>query len=261
MVLSNREPLSGGIGDALQRAGSSLEVANNSLSQSIALVAGTNEIVQNPDRVGNMWKTVSMRIRGAKNELKDAGEETDGMYETTSQLQGLVKNLTGFDIMKNEHEFKSTYDIVVGIADKFNKLQDVDQAVLLEKLAGKNRGSQLAAAFKNVDRIKEAYATVENSAGSAMKEQSEYERGIGYSIDRLKASAQEVSNNALSSDFLKGAIDSANTLLEVVTKLGSALGSGGVIGGLLGGAFGKSSGLGGEKCTPSYFVISRMPSS
>jgi len=134
--------LSDGIGDALQRAGSSLEVANNSLSQSIALVAGTNEIVQNPDMVGNMWKTVSMRIRGAKNELKDAGEETDGMYETTSQLQGLVKNLTGFDIMKNEHEFKSTYDIVVGIADEFNKLQDADQAVLLEKLAGKNRGNE-----------------------------------------------------------------------------------------------------------------------
>ena len=34
-----------------------------------------NEVVQDPSRVGNMWKTVSMRIRGAKTELEEAGLE------------------------------------------------------------------------------------------------------------------------------------------------------------------------------------------
>lgn len=250
---------SDGIGNALQRSASALAVAKNSLSQSVALITGTNEITQDPEKVGNMWKTVSMRIRGAKTELIEAGEETEGMAESTSELRSLVKTITGFDIMKNAKEFKSTYDIVVGIGEVFKDLQDIDQAVLLEKLAGKNRGSQLADAFKNVERIKEAYATAEDSSGSAMKEQSEYEKGIGYSLDRLKASAQEISNNALSSDFLKGAIDSANTLLEVLNSIGSALGAGGTIGALLGGFLGNKTGLGGEKCYPSYFVIVGCP--
>lgn len=72
-----------------------------------------------------------------------------------------------------------------------------------------------------------------------------------YSIDRLKASAQELSTTAFSSDMFKGAIDSANTLLNVVTQIGSVLGTGGTVGALLGGLLGNKTGLGRVKCTPS----------
>ena len=34
-----------------------------------------------------MWKTVSARIRGADTELKDMGEDTDGMVESTSNYK------------------------------------------------------------------------------------------------------------------------------------------------------------------------------
>lgn len=85
-----------------------------------------------------MWKTVSMRIRGAKQELIEAGEDTEGMVESTSQLRDLVKGLTGFDIMTDEAgtQFKDIYDIVVGIGEKWHELSDIDQAGLLEALAG-----------------------------------------------------------------------------------------------------------------------------
>ena len=48
---------SGGIGEALQRSAASFNAANTDLSKSIALITGTNTTVQNPDKVGNMWKT------------------------------------------------------------------------------------------------------------------------------------------------------------------------------------------------------------
>lgn len=59
---------SGGIGDALQRSAASMRAAGNTIDESIALVVAANNVIQDPDVVGTMWKTVSMRIRGAKTE-------------------------------------------------------------------------------------------------------------------------------------------------------------------------------------------------
>ena len=71
-----------------------------------------------------------MRIRGAKSELEEAGEDTEGMVETTAKLRDLVKGMTGFDIMADEAgtQFKSIYDIVLGIGKEWKKLTDVEQA-------------------------------------------------------------------------------------------------------------------------------------
>ena len=84
-----------------------------------------------------MWRTVSARIRGAKTELEEAGLETEGMVESTSKLQGLIKGMTGFDILEADGKtFKDIYDIVLNIGEAFQNLDDIDQAALLEALAG-----------------------------------------------------------------------------------------------------------------------------
>lgn len=63
--VSNNESISSaGIGDALQRSAASFNAANTSLEKSVALVTATNSVLQNPEKAGNMWKTVSARIRG-----------------------------------------------------------------------------------------------------------------------------------------------------------------------------------------------------
>ena len=56
--VSNNEAISsGGIGDALQRSAASFNAANTSLEKSVALVTATNSVLQDPEKVGNMWKT------------------------------------------------------------------------------------------------------------------------------------------------------------------------------------------------------------
>lgn len=63
--VSNNEAISSaGIGEALQRSAASFNAANTSLEQSVALVSATNSVLQDPEKVDNMWKTVSARIRG-----------------------------------------------------------------------------------------------------------------------------------------------------------------------------------------------------
>lgn len=161
-----------------------------------------------------------MRIRAAKSELEEAGEDTEGMVESTSQLRDIVMGMTGFDIMKDDKTFKDIYDIVVGIGEQFGKLSDIDQASLLEKLAGKRQGNYLAAALNNIDKIKKAYNSAANeSDGSAEKELANYQKGMQYSIDKFKAQFEELSNTAFDSSTLKGLTDIATEFLNVLTQI------------------------------------------
>lgn len=231
--VANNFPIdTAGIGEALQRSAASFYAANTDLSKSIALITGTNSVVQDPDSVGTMWKTVSMRLRGVTQELEEAGLETEGMVESTAQLRDLIQGLTGFDIMADEAgtQFKDIYDIVVGIGHEWKNLTDVEQAGLLEALAGKRQGNALSAALNNISMIEEAYKTAENSAGSALKEQEEYEKGIEYSLKRLEAVFQTFSNHILDSNFVKGIVDFGSGTIEVIDKITSKLGSLGTIG-------------------------------
>lgn len=85
-------------------------------------------MLQDPEKVGNMWRTVSARLRGSETELKEMGEDTDGLVTSTSKLQALVKGITGFDIMKDKDTYKDIYDIVLGIGEKWKDLSDIDRA-------------------------------------------------------------------------------------------------------------------------------------
>lgn len=231
--VANNFPIdTAGIGEALQRSAASFYAANTDLSKSIALITGTNSVVQDPDSVGTMWKTVSMRLRGVTQELEAAGLETEGMVESTVQLRDLIQGLTGFDIMADEAgtQFKDIYDIVVGIGHEWKNLTDVEQAGLLEALAGKRQGNALSAALNNISMIEEAYKTAEDSAGSALKEQEVYEQGIEYSLKRLEAVFQTFANHILDSKVVKGIIDFGSSTIEVIDKVTSKLGLLGTIG-------------------------------
>ena len=223
---------SAGIGEALQRSAASFNAANTDLSKSIALITATNEVVQDPDSVGTLWKTMSARIRGAETELQQLNEETDEYTKTTSKLRDLVMGLTGFDIMEDEDTFKDIYEIILGIGQEWQNLTDAEQASLGEALAGKRNANALYAVLGNLDTLQSAYETAENSAGSAMREQENYEKSIQYSLDRLSASAQEWSNTLVSSDVVKWFVDLANAAVELSTAL-TPLGTIGIGAGLL----------------------------
>ena len=208
-----------GIGEALERSAASFNAANTSMEKAIALVTATNEVVQNPEAVGTLWKTMSARIRGASTELAELGEEEDEFTQTTSKLQALVKGLTGFDIMEDEDTFKDIYDIIVGISKEWDNLTDIEQASLGEALAGKRNANALFAVIGNLETLEAAYESASNSAGSAAKEQENYSKSIQYSLDRLAATFEILSVDLLDSDFAKGLVEFLVTVVELIDEL------------------------------------------
>lgn len=211
---------SAGIGDALQRSAASFYAANTDLSSAIALITATNSVVQNPEKVGNMWKTVSARLRGATSELEEMGEDTEGVITSTSKLRDIILSMTDFDIMVNDTTFKDIKDIIIGIGKEWDKLSDVNQAALLEKLAGKTQANALAAALENYELIEEAYETAENSAGSATKENEKYMDSINGHIIKLQESFNQLWLNAIPTEALKGIIDLGTNILNLTNDVG-----------------------------------------
>lgn len=224
--VSNNEAISSsGIGEALQRSAASFNAANTSLEKSVALITATNSVLQDTSKTGNMWRTVSARLRGAETELKEMGEDTDGLVKSTSKLRELVKGITGFDIMVDKNTFKDIYDIVLGIGKEWQSLNDIDRAALLEALSGKQQSNALAATLNNVNILEKAYKEATDAEGSAMREQKKYQESVQYSIERTKASLEELSNDFMSSNFLKGIIDFGDGAINVLDNLLSTLGS------------------------------------
>ena len=214
-----------GIGDALQRSASALANAKNSLSESVALTVAANNVVQDPSVVGNMWKTVALRMTQAKTELEQMGEDTDGMLESTAKYRDLIKASTGFDILEEDQKtLKSTYEIVLNIGKAWSSLNDLDRNALLYALAGTRQSNALAAALTNIEDMEKAYQAAENSAGSAQAEQEKYTKSIQYSLDVFKAIKEELANNLYNSQGLKNTIDMFTALLEVINSLTKSVG-------------------------------------
>ena len=216
---------SGGIGEALQRSASSMMAANNSLDETIALITAANTVVQDPASVGQAFKTISMRIRGAKTELEEAGLETEGMVESTAKLRSEIKALTGVDIMDGASQFKSTYQIMKELADKWQDLSDIQQATVTELIAGKRQGNIVSSLMSNFNIAEEALETSLNSAGSAMKEHEKWQQSLEAQILKLKAAWQGLSQAFLSSDFLKSALSGIVELVEGIAKLIDTIGT------------------------------------
>lgn len=214
------------IGEAVKRSASALSLAGNSLEETAGMVTGITEVTQDPEKAGNSLKVLSMRLRGMKGELQDLGEETDENVENLSQMQGKVLNLTHgkVNIFDNAGDFKSTYEIMQGIADIYDDLTDSDKADLLETIAGKNRANEVAALIQNWDRVAQATESAENSAGSAMAEQEKYANSLQGRLNSLTSSLQTISNTALDSGFLNGLVSGATEAINILNKVIDTIG-------------------------------------
>lgn len=118
----------GDIGEIIRRSAASMSAAGNTLDQTIALGVAANEVQQDADTVGTALKTMSMRLRGSKTDVEDAGLDADGMASSVSKLREELISLSGVDIMLNNDTFKSSYDILMGIGEVWDSLSDINRA-------------------------------------------------------------------------------------------------------------------------------------
>lgn len=153
-----------------------MNAANTSLEKTIALGTAAQTIVQDEEKVGSALSTLSMRLRGSTTELENAGEEVDEYASSTSKMREEIMALTKFDIMQNDTTYKDIYDILGGIAQRWDDLTDVSRANVAEILFGKMRANVGTAILSNFDIAEEVLTSLTDgtAVGSATKEYNTY---------------------------------------------------------------------------------------
>lgn len=220
---------SAGIGEAMKRSAAAMNSANNTIDETIALITAANTIVQNPESVGTTLKTVSMYLRAAKTEAEEAGESTDGMANSVSELRDEILSLTGqkVDIQIDDDTFKSTYQILEELSKVWHNLTDVSQANLLELIGGKRNANVVSALLENFKVAEDALKSSMEAAGSAVAENEKYLDSIKGKIAEFTAQFESFSSTFINGEFVKGVVEFGTFLfqvLEVAGNLVNALG-------------------------------------
>ena len=224
---------------ALQDGAATLQTAGNDLDQAIALTTAGNLITQDASKTGKGIRTIALRLTGTKEaaeELEEMGEDTSDMIMSQSKMRDLIMNATkvasnnykGFDIQDELGRYKSTYEIMLGLAQIWDEIQQADfktgdnrQNLLLESIAGKNRASIAASILQNPDVLQSVYEdSSTKSAGSALKENEKVLQSITGHLARLKNAWQEMWANAANRDVINGFIDLGTKIVELINDAG-----------------------------------------
>lgn len=190
------------------------------------MIGAIAEVTQDPTKAGNALKTISMRIRGMKKELAEAGESAEGVGSITD-MQGKILKLTRgkVNIFGSDNEFRSTYDILNDIARIYDDLTSKERADLLETMAGKNRANDLAAYLANYEHGIAMVEAANDSAGSAAEENAKYVESLQGKLNSLMSSFQVLSSNVLDSSFLKGLVDGGTDVLNIFNAIAGQVGT------------------------------------
>lgn len=126
-----------GLIQGLERASAVLHETNNTLSESAGLITATTSVTQDATSAGTAWRTVALRITAAKQQLEEAGLDTDGMVESTATLRDYMMQVAGVDILDSTGKnFKSTYKIMEELSQVWDKLSGLEKSGILDKIAG-----------------------------------------------------------------------------------------------------------------------------
>lgn len=231
IIGNNFAVTNGNIVSGLERSASSLNAANNSLEESIALFTAGTEITQDAESMGAALRTMSMRIRGYDEDVEDYNMDVETLSGTIANLTKTAKTPGGISLFadKQKQTYKSTYQILKEISEIWNDITDKEQAQLLEKLFAKTRANQGAAILSNFTQAEAAMKKMTESAGSAEKEMENIRSSIDYKLNELKQTWVGILQNLLKRDDLGELLGSATKASEsfgnVLIKITPAINS------------------------------------
>ena len=198
------------IANNLGKSSAVMANAGNSYEEMIGILTAGTEITRNASKVSNGLKTITLRLQG----MDEAGEES---LELVAQMEGLFTKL-GLSMYKADGSLKSTYELLKDLAPVYRDATTAQKAYITETIAGKYQAQNAAAILNNFEVAIEATETAMNSQGSAMNENAKVMDSVEGKISGLKSAWEELSNNLVSEDLIKGVLSLGTALLNLANS-------------------------------------------
>lgn len=182
---------------------------NNSFEQTIGLMTAITE----------QTKNASKASRGLNAIMANLAQVLDGASSNGKKITEIFEQLN-VEMYENG-QLKSGYDLLAGLAEKWDTLDNNSQKYIATTIAGTTQLNNFLALMNNFDHAVSATNTALDSQGSAMRENSAYMESIQAKLSQLQSTFQDFANNVISSDLAKAVLDLANGLLQIAnTDLG-----------------------------------------
>lgn len=159
-------------------------------------------------------RSASRSSRGLRQIVSRLTQTLDDNSKTGANLRNIYKGL-GIEVKGSDGQIRSTYDILKDLSKQWNSLSKNEQEYIALTSAGSNQVENFNALMSNFSTAISATETAENSAGSAMKENSKYMESLSAKLNALKGQLQElvIGDGSLSA-FMKGVVDAGTAILK-----------------------------------------------
>ena len=163
-------------------------------------------------------------------DFKNAAQDASKLYAVIKQLTAVKANdFKGVSILTDTGAYKSTFEIIKEIANAWGQMTDINQAALLEQIAGKRQASAIAAIFQDPELLQKGEDYANSAAGATEKAMDVALDTVEVRMKRLQNEAQTFWQELVNSNGLKSLIDGLTSALDIVNKIVKA--SHGVLGG------------------------------
>lgn len=182
---------------------------NNSFEQTIGLMTAITEQTKNASKASRGLNAIMANLAQVLDDASSNGKKITTIFE---QL--------GVEMYENG-QLKSGYDLLAGLAEKWDTLDNNSQKYIATTIAGTTQLNNFLALMNNFDHAVDATNKALESQGSAMRENSAYMESIQAKLSQVQSTFQDFANNVISSDLAKAVLDLANGLLQIAnTDLG-----------------------------------------
>lgn len=215
------------IADALNEVANNFAVGTGDLATGLKVVASTSSAMNNSfeQTIGLMTaiteqtKNASKASRGLNSIMANLAQVLDDASSNGKKITEIFEQL-GVEMYENG-QLKSGYDLLAGLAEKWDTLDNNSQKYIATTVAGTTQLNNFLALMNNFDHAVGATNKALESQGSAMRENDAYMESIQAKLSQLSSTFQDFANNVISSDLAKAVLDLANGLLQIAnTDLG-----------------------------------------
>ncbi len=217
------------IANGIEQSGSVAKSAGLSLQEYVSMLGlAIEKTGQSGSTIGNAYKTILQRITKAS--------ATEGTLEEDISAAEKSLRAVGVEVRDTADEFRDLTDIMSDLGRVWDSLSSVEQSNISYNVAGVRQTNILKSLLGYWEDYESLVEKANDAGGTTLKNQEIYAESLKGKLGELSAIWSNISDDTISSPFLKGLADAGigvSSLIEKIGLLKTAMGIG------LAGIFGK----------------------
>jgi phage tail tape measure protein, TP901 family, core region len=201
------------IAKGIEQSGSVAKSAGLSLQEYVSMLGLVIEKTgQSGNTIGNAYKTILQRITKSS--------ATEGTLEEDISAAEKSLRAVGVEVRDTADEFRDLTDIMSDLGKVWDSLSSVEQSNISYNVAGVRQTNILKSLLGYWEDYESLVEKANGASGTTLKNQEIYADSLQGKLGELTSIWENISNDTISSNFLKGLADAGIGISSLIEKIG-----------------------------------------